>query len=468
MHAAVGWSYELLDARDRDLLDRLSVYVSGFSFEDAAAIADRDLPGTLESLARLLDHSLIERAGDDRMRLLEPVRQFAAHQLAHDPVREREVRRRFALHLAAVAVDIQARLLGSGWLSGHQRVAVDCDNFVAAAEFAIDDDLAVAATIAANITPALDNIGLAPVKMLLERIAPRREELTPELRGLVMAGVGDARSDNGDRAGAEAAYLEAAQLLEEAGRPGDAAVYWHCLAIWRTSTATPMLPRPRSSERSSWPAGRTGGVPGAAVARRLLIRSRHAADRADAALREGLTIARRIGNEWFMTLGCQYQGFTLMEAGRYDEACAAFAESNAHCPEFSRVSLTFNDCNLAQAHALGGQWDAAQRSLSAALRQRMRIGHPIQHVECLVVAAALSAIRGEAALAISLVAAATRAATDVAAEMPPQLQQLLDRVVDPAAQTLPVADRERARAAGDRWTLDRALREADRLVGIER
>ena len=397
------------------------------------------------------------------------MRQFAAHQLAHDPVREREVRRRFALHLAAVAVDIQARLLGSGWLSGHQRVAVDCDNFVAAAEFAIDDDLAVAATIAANITPALDNIGLAPVKLLLERIAPRRDELTPELRGLVMAGVGDARSDNGDRAGAEAAYLEAVPLLEEAGRPGDAAIYWHCLAVMAhihgdADAAETAIERAvelaRRSEQEEFLA------PPLLVA--YMIWARRAPDRADAALREGLTIARRIGNEWFMTLGCQYQGFTLMEAGRYDEACAAFVESNAHCPEFSRVSLTFNDCNLAQAHALGGQWDAAQRSLSAALRQRMRIGHPIQHVECLVVAAALSATRGEAALAISLVAAATRAATDVAAEMPPQLQQLLDRVVDPAAQTLPVADRERARAAGDRWTLDRALREADRLVGIER
>jgi predicted ATPase len=84
LEAAMAWSYELLDASERRLFERLSVFVGGFCLEAARAAAGADVDA-LAVLPSLVAKSIVqvERGidGDTRYRVLEPLRQFSFARL---------------------------------------------------------------------------------------------------------------------------------------------------------------------------------------------------------------------------------------------------------------------------------------------------------------------------------------------------------------------------------------------------
>jgi predicted ATPase/DNA-binding SARP family transcriptional activator len=85
--ATVSWSFELLDADERQLFPRLSVFAGGFTLEAAEQIASGGMARPLaDVLAGLVDKSLVlaETLGAEeaRYRLHEFVRQYAAQRLA--------------------------------------------------------------------------------------------------------------------------------------------------------------------------------------------------------------------------------------------------------------------------------------------------------------------------------------------------------------------------------------------------
>jgi predicted ATPase/DNA-binding SARP family transcriptional activator len=85
--ATVSWSFELLDADERQLFPRLSVFAGGFTLEAAEQIASGGMARPLaDVLAGLVDKSLVLAetldAEEARCRLHEFVRQYAAHRLA--------------------------------------------------------------------------------------------------------------------------------------------------------------------------------------------------------------------------------------------------------------------------------------------------------------------------------------------------------------------------------------------------
>ena len=84
--ATVSWSFELLDADERQLFPRLSVFAGGFTLEAAEQIASGGMARPLaDVLAGLVDKSLVlaETVGAEeaRYRLHEVVRQYAAQRL---------------------------------------------------------------------------------------------------------------------------------------------------------------------------------------------------------------------------------------------------------------------------------------------------------------------------------------------------------------------------------------------------
>jgi predicted ATPase/DNA-binding CsgD family transcriptional regulator len=84
IRAAIGWTYNLLPAAERDLLQRLSVAGAAVEIDDAEALAPNDPADVLDALASLVDvHLLTAVSGDDytRFELPPSVRDFASEQL---------------------------------------------------------------------------------------------------------------------------------------------------------------------------------------------------------------------------------------------------------------------------------------------------------------------------------------------------------------------------------------------------
>ena len=152
---AVAWSYDLLDDREKALLDRCSVFAGGFDLHSACAVAGfPDAPddfATLDLLDALVRKSLlvaVRSAGRTRYWMLETIRQFAGEQLdARDQASE--IRAAHSRYFAGREADILAL-----WDSPRQRKAYDWfaierANLRTAFRWAADHgDLDVAAPIA--------------------------------------------------------------------------------------------------------------------------------------------------------------------------------------------------------------------------------------------------------------------------------------------------------------------------------
>ena len=98
LRATIEWSYDLLDDAGQALFARLSVFAGTYPIEAAEEVCGADLDG----LAALVDASLLKPVGDDRLLMLETVREYAAEKL--EALGEAGVlRERHARFLAALA-----------------------------------------------------------------------------------------------------------------------------------------------------------------------------------------------------------------------------------------------------------------------------------------------------------------------------------------------------------------------------
>ncbi len=83
MRAAIGWSYDLLDAEEQMLFRQVAVFAGGCTLEAIEAVA-HPVP-VLESLSSLVEKSLVQQEeqadGRPRFRMLETVREFGRERL---------------------------------------------------------------------------------------------------------------------------------------------------------------------------------------------------------------------------------------------------------------------------------------------------------------------------------------------------------------------------------------------------
>ena len=151
LRALIDWSYDLLDFRERDLLDRLSVFAGGWTIAAAAAVASvsaRPAGGTeewpvLDCLSALVDKSLVqadESAGSTRYRLLETVRHYAAERLALRAGPELDATRAAHRdHYLALVETAGAHLRGRDERVWLDRLEAEFENIRAALAFSITD-----------------------------------------------------------------------------------------------------------------------------------------------------------------------------------------------------------------------------------------------------------------------------------------------------------------------------------------
>lgn len=147
LHAVVEWSWDLLDADERVLARRLTVFSDGTTLESAAAVCG--VPGTDELLPSLVDKSLVEVSGR-RYRMLDTIRAFCAERLVEAGELER-VRRAHARWALGVAVEASPHLLRAGQLEWLARLSADHENFKAAIRWAVGVERGLALRLMAEL-----------------------------------------------------------------------------------------------------------------------------------------------------------------------------------------------------------------------------------------------------------------------------------------------------------------------------
>jgi len=135
LSAALEWSYDLLNERERLVLSRLGVFSGGFTFDAAIAVVadDRaDEARVSDCVWELRSKSLIAVYGhESRLRLLDTTRAFALQRLANSD-EQNHFRRRHALYFSDLFRQ-GAAMDASGW---PRALGIEVDNLRAALNWA--------------------------------------------------------------------------------------------------------------------------------------------------------------------------------------------------------------------------------------------------------------------------------------------------------------------------------------------
>ena len=143
MRAALDWSYELCEAAERTVFDRLSVFPAGFDLVAARAVAAAGLVSDLDVVdvvPRLVDRSLVQRTtrpdGTSRYHLLETMRAYGREHLEGDGTAD-DSRKRHARHVASRINALSLATLGPTETTARRHIAlllpdclVACDWFI--------------------------------------------------------------------------------------------------------------------------------------------------------------------------------------------------------------------------------------------------------------------------------------------------------------------------------------------------
>ncbi len=140
LRAAIDWSYESLNPRDRAVLDRASVFAGGFDLPLAEAVCSSEAVGrdeVVDAVGSLVDKSLVQAdpapGGGVRYRLLETIGQYAAGKLEIIPGNAAAAREAHAAALLAFAETAAGHLGGPGEREWWGRLETEADNLRLAA-----------------------------------------------------------------------------------------------------------------------------------------------------------------------------------------------------------------------------------------------------------------------------------------------------------------------------------------------
>lgn len=134
LRAAISWSVQRLDASARECFIQLSVFAGGFAEHDAAAVAG--LSAAVRDV--LLRASLLQHAQVGRLRMLEPIREYALEMLMQAG-QAYETRQQHAHYFAGFCVQAFDALIGPEQAAWHARIDVEQPNIQAAIRWSLQD-----------------------------------------------------------------------------------------------------------------------------------------------------------------------------------------------------------------------------------------------------------------------------------------------------------------------------------------
>lgn len=224
MRSALAWSEDLLDAGERALFRRLSVFAGGWTLAAAEAVcADDTAVPVLDLLDSLVEQSLVtatHRADGTRYGMLEPIRQYALGQL-DDAAELSASRLRHARHYLELAEQSARELEGrSGQAALLERLEQEEDNLRAALSWS--EHAADGIEIALRLASALWRFWemrwrVAEGSRWLAGALSRSDGVAPELRAEALNAAGNLARVQGDYDRAIAYHEESLALRRQLG-----------------------------------------------------------------------------------------------------------------------------------------------------------------------------------------------------------------------------------------------------------
>ena len=399
MQATIEWSHGLLPAAEQEAFRRLSVFAGGFT---AAAAAEVSTAAGL--LPRLVETSLVG-VQDDRFRLLEPVRQFAASKL----VEAGEQAEFLAAHVRWVEllVATEGDVTTVDWLD---RLGAEHDNIEAALVHAIDADPGSAGRIVHTASEYWKQRGYWTELRVWARRVLETDGPDDATRAYLLYRTGDVALDQGDTE-------EGTQAIE-------------------TSAETYR---------------RIGDDRGLAVTLLSLAKAKHTVGDINgerAHLLESLELSRATGHRTAEAAALNNLGIVHYSLGEFHEAIAALEQSMAIQRERGdRTYLAFLSINLSALYEKVGDVAEARRLSENGLVEMDELGNDQGRRAALIQLAQLDLAEGR------LDDAAERAARSI---------EICTRLNDRAAEMYPV--RILANVAHARGDLDEASALHDRAL----
>ena len=327
LQATLKWSFDLLSEGERDLAARLGVFVGSFDPEAATAVCDADL----DTLASLVEQSLLQRAGDDRFHYLETVREYALEQLLASPGCDDLRRRhfRYFLQLAASA-DLTAASRGAG--ERLDLAAAARDNLRAALAWSLETG---SLALGLELATALERFwvthdpqeGMRWFAALVNH--PKMDRVAPAVRANALRAYGSAADIAGRDDAARDLYERSLALFEQLGDEHGRAVLSHRLALSAMRRGDLKQARSLIEESHSiheraddrWGLAQTIATLGA------IERDAGNEERAFELIETAATMVREVGVRWWES-GLLAELATLaLNAGRIDEAETLARES---------------------------------------------------------------------------------------------------------------------------------------------
>jgi predicted ATPase/class 3 adenylate cyclase len=409
LRATIEWSHDLLSDHDRRLLARLAVFEGGWTYDAAEEVCGDDRTDVFDGLSSLVENSLVRHdenaTGVSRFSMLETIRSFALERDAGD----REVLRdRHAAYFRAVAAEVKLAWLGDT----HELVArlqPEIANFRSAIDrFAGLGEFETAAAMTGELGWLLQvamEYDLAD--QLTARLLQHRAELTPGSLGKLLLTESASALDRGRARAALDGFVEAVELLIEAGEPAPAAYAaksagWVHLAAGDPAAARVWFDRsldladPIGAEVVSFEV--EFGL--AAVASTV---GDH--DAARTHVDAGLRRAENLAGEYRVFAELNAGEWKVME-GDYDGALVLFEQARDRVLEYDmQRSLPNAQLSLVTAHVLRGDPNAARSLLAEPLASAHDRGGLGDLAWALLLAAGVAATVGDPETAARLLGA---------------------------------------------------------------
>ncbi|MER6515546.1 BTAD domain-containing putative transcriptional regulator [Streptomyces sp. NPDC001553] len=406
LRAVVDWSWDLLDAPERAVLRRLSVFAGGCDLAAAEAVcAGPDADAVVDALGSLVDKSLVVAApgpdGDMRYRLLETVAEYAAERLAEVAEDRADTEGRHLTHYRELARTTEPLLRGHGQRAAAERLATEYENLRTALRRAVAakdvgevlcllhslvwywhmHDLRVESRHWSDAAVALGPDPFAPpivpAEPVYERVVDSPPPYTGELlaeawRGARMIHL-TARDQNSGSWNAPDVRLQVEGMIA-AYRPGLPQTCRFPTALWIYAVmiaGDPELLRRIIDEtvETTRALGYRWEL-GSALQLRANIRANRAASFGDAArdAEESLAVFRELGDDWGCAEALSARAEALEKRGEYALAAADFRAAIEHAERLGApAQVTVLRVRMAGTLAEEGRLEEAEEILTGLL-----------------------------------------------------------------------------------------------------